>query len=68
MVNTGITVSEELLDEFDDQILQLKAAGEIRRNASRSEVIRILMKEFVEGNATPTSTHTEREATTAAAN
>jgi metal-responsive CopG/Arc/MetJ family transcriptional regulator len=48
MVNTGISVPEDLLEEFDDKIFELKAAGKLPRDASRSEVIRTLMSEWVD--------------------
>lgn len=50
MVNTGITVSEELLDEFDRKIARLEADGELPTNTARTAVIRELMKGWVEGN------------------
>ncbi|GAB3669598.1 CopG family ribbon-helix-helix protein [Halopiger thermotolerans] len=58
MANTGITVPDELLEDFDDKVFELKAEGEIDRDASRSEVIRTLMEEWVEGNSTSSSTAT----------
>ncbi|ELZ12039.1 CopG family ribbon-helix-helix protein [Natrinema ejinorense] len=58
MANTGITVPDELLEDFDDKVFELKAEGEIDRDASRSEVIRTLMEEWVEGNSTSDSTAT----------
>ncbi|WP_226040815.1 ribbon-helix-helix domain-containing protein [Natrinema sp. DC36] len=56
MANTGITVPDELLEDFDDKVFELKAEGEIDRDASRSEVIRTLMEEWVEGNSKSDST------------
>ncbi|QLK25382.1 ribbon-helix-helix domain-containing protein [Natrinema zhouii] len=58
MANTGITVPDELLEDFDDKVFELKAEGEIDRDASRSEVIRTLMEEWVEGNSKSDSTAT----------
>lgn len=55
MANTGITVPDELLEDFDDKVFELKAEGEIARDASRSEVIRTLMEQWVEGNSMSSS-------------
>lgn len=60
MANTGITVPDELLEDFDDKVFELKAEGEIDRDASRSEVIRTLMEEWVEGNSTSSLTATAK--------
>ena len=48
MVNTGITVPEELLDTFDGVILEKKVAGELDKDTSRSEVIQDLMADWIE--------------------
>lgn len=45
-------VDEEMRDDFDMVILQKKAAGELDPNASRSDVLRDLVDEYVEGNET----------------
>ncbi|WP_224449309.1 CopG family ribbon-helix-helix protein [Haloprofundus salilacus] len=58
MANTGITVPDELLEDFDDIIFAKKAAGELPRDASRSHVIRGLMEEYVEGNGSISETST----------
>lgn len=54
MVNTGITVSEELLDRFDRKIAKLEAEGELPTNTPRTAVIRAIMEAWVEGNSTST--------------
>ena len=48
MVNTGITVPEELLEDFDDVVWALEVEGELPRDTSRSAVIQDLMQEFVD--------------------
>ena len=48
MVNTGVTVPEELLEDFDDVVWALEVQGEIPRDTSRSAVIQDLMQEFVD--------------------
>lgn len=48
MANPSISVPDELLNEFDDTIWRLKQEGELGRKTSRSEVIQMLMTEWVE--------------------
>jgi len=48
MVNTGVSVPEELLDDFDDVVWALEVQGEMPRDTSRSAVIQQLMQEFVD--------------------
>lgn len=50
MANTSIVISDELLEEFDDKLFEEKAAGNVSRDTSRSEMIRRLMEEWVDGN------------------
>ncbi|PSP80154.1 hypothetical protein BRC81_02895 [Halobacteriales archaeon QS_1_68_20] len=60
MPTPSFQIDEELLDEFDEVIFQKKAAGELPRDASRSDILRQLVEEYVEGNRnsslTPTAT------------
>uniref|UniRef100_A0A7D5GKB2 Ribbon-helix-helix protein CopG domain-containing protein n=2 Tax=Natrinema halophilum TaxID=1699371 RepID=A0A7D5GKB2_9EURY len=56
MKTVSIYAPEDLVDDFDDKVWQMKADGEIDRDASRSEVIRHLMGEWAEGNSTSCST------------
>ena len=65
MVNTGVTIPDELLDDFDDVVWHLEVQGELPRDVSRSAVIQDLMQEFVdehrellddEGKQTPANT------------
>ncbi|MFB6237552.1 MAG: CopG family ribbon-helix-helix protein [Halopenitus sp.] len=55
MANPSISVPDELLDEFDDEIINRKADGDLPRDASRSQVIAKLMEGYVEGNLTSSS-------------
>ncbi|MBO4249474.1 hypothetical protein IL252_16830 [Halomicrobium sp. IBSBa] len=48
MARPSISVSDELLDEFDDKLIEMKAAGKLGRDVSRSELIARLMSEWVE--------------------
>lgn len=50
MANPSISIDDELLEDFDDVIWELKSEGEIPRDTSRSEVVADLIEEFVEGN------------------
>ena len=50
MVNTGITVPEELLEDFDDVVWELEKAGQLDRDTSRSEVIQQLMQDYVDNH------------------
>lgn len=48
MPQPSVNVDETLLDDFDSKMIRLKADGELDRSVSRSELIRRLMKEWVE--------------------
>lgn len=45
--NVTFRMSKEAIEEFDDVIWELKTEGEISRDASRSDVIRKLIKEWM---------------------
>lgn len=44
----SISISDELLEEFDDKLFEMKAAGKLDRDVSRSELIARLMYEWVQ--------------------
>ena len=48
MPQPSVNLSEELLKEFDQKLLEYQAAGELDRGTSRSEFIARLMAEWVE--------------------
>ncbi|WP_018258837.1 CopG family ribbon-helix-helix protein [Halomicrobium katesii] len=48
MARPSISVSDELLEEFDDKLFEMKAAGKLDRDVSRSELIARLMSEWIE--------------------
>lgn len=50
MANPSFQVDDELLEQFDQIILQKKAQGELDPKTSRSDVLRDLVEEYVEGN------------------
>lgn len=50
MANPSFQIDEELLEEFDQIILQKRAAGDLPQDYSRSDVLRDLVGEYVEGN------------------
>lgn len=50
MPTPSFQIDEDTLEEFDEIIFQKKAAGEYPRDKSRSDVLRDLVQEYVEGN------------------
>ncbi|MFD1512482.1 hypothetical protein [Halomarina rubra] len=48
MANTSIVIPDELLDKFEDKMIQMKARGELDRDITRSEMIRRLMRDWAE--------------------
>ena len=56
MANPSFSIDDDLLDDFDEIIFQKKAAGELPRDMSRSEVLRDLVEEYVEGNGNTSKT------------
>lgn len=44
----SVFVSEELLEEFDDKLFEMKVEGKLDRDTSRSELMARLMHEWVE--------------------
>jgi len=62
MANPSFQIDDETLEEFDKVINLKKATGELDSNTSRSDVLRELVEEYVEGN--PNSLpNTQRTAT-----
>lgn len=55
MKTVSIYAPEDLVEQFDDKVWEMKADGKIDRDASRSEVVRHLMEEWAEGNSTSNS-------------
>lgn len=51
-------MSDDFLEDLDDKIWELKMEGEIDRDTSRSDVIRMVLREWVEGNSKSTSSQT----------
>ena len=50
MAKPSVSMPDELLDDFDDVILEKKVAGELDRDTSRSEVIQDLMADWIENH------------------
>lgn len=48
MPRPSISISEELLEDFDEKLFEMKVDGKIERDTSRSEMIARLMNEWVE--------------------
>ena len=55
MPNPSVSMDQELLDEFDEKIKRLKLQEEIDIDTSRSQVMQELVRQWVEGNSTLTS-------------
>lgn len=56
MARTSVSIPDELLDDFDDEIMRRKLNGELPRQTTRSDVVRMLMEAWLEGNVTRAST------------
>jgi len=50
MPNASFQIDREKLDEFDKQIKRKQIDGELPTDASRSDILREMVKEFVEGD------------------
>ena len=62
MANPSFSIPDETLEEFDQIILHKKVNGDLSAGASRSEVIRSLVEEYVEGNGNSSTTPTMQPA------
>jgi hypothetical protein len=50
MPNASFQIDREKLDEFDKQIKRKQIDGELPTDASRSDILREMVEEFVEGD------------------
>lgn len=50
MVSPSFSMPEDLLQEFDETINELKREGVIDMDTRRSEIVRELMREWIEEN------------------
>ena len=48
MAHPSFTIPDELLEEFDDTIWELQVEGELDRDANRSQIVRELMREWID--------------------
>lgn len=48
MANTGISIDDQVLDDFDRAIAKQQAEGELPTNINRSKVIEELMEDYAE--------------------
>ena len=62
MAKPSVSMPDELLDDFDDVILEKKVAGELDRDTSRSEVIQDLMADWIENHESEENRPTARTA------
>ena len=56
MANPSFQIPDEQLEEFDEVIWQKKKNGELSRKDSRSDVLRMLVEEYIEGNGNSSTT------------
>lgn len=56
MPTPSFQISEEKLEQLDDIIWEKKGAGELPRDASRSDILRQLVEEYIEGNGNTSKT------------
>lgn len=56
MPTPSFQISEETLEQLDDIIWEKKAAGELPRDTSRSDILRQLVEEYIEGNGSTSTT------------
>lgn len=54
MAKPSFSIPDELLDEFDEEIDEKRRSGEFDLDTSRSEVVRELMRQWLEGNSNST--------------
>lgn len=58
MANPSFQIDDEKLQKLDDIIWEKKQAGELPRDASRSDVLREIVDEYIEGNGNSSTTKT----------
>ncbi len=56
--NVSFNADEDLVEDFDEIIFQKKAAGELDRDTSRSDILRDLLEDYVEGNGSTSTAPT----------
>lgn len=56
MAGPSFQIDDQKLDQFDEIIFQKKAAGELDRDTSRSDVLRQLVEDYIEGNRSTSTT------------
>jgi len=54
MAKPSLSIPDELLEEFDEEIDEKRRSGEFELDTSRSEVVRELMRQWLEGNSNST--------------
>lgn len=58
MARTSISVPDGLIEQFDREMVNRKAADELPMDVNRSELIGELMEGWIEGNFEPVMTNT----------
>jgi len=54
MAKPSVSIPDELLEEFDDRIDEMRRSGKFDLDTSRSEVVQELVRQWLEGNSTLT--------------
>ena len=47
MARPSIRIPDDLLDDFDEAVFERKVIGDLDRDATRSAVVRQLMREYI---------------------
>lgn len=55
MAKPSVSIPDELLEEFDDRIDDMRLSGDLDLDTTRSEVIQELVRQWLEGNSTSIS-------------
>ncbi len=63
MARPSVSIPDELLEEFDDQIDDMRRSGELDLDTSRSEVVQELIRQWLEGKSNSISTDSKATAT-----
>lgn len=63
MAKPSVSIPDELLEDFDDEIMRRKLNDELPRKATRSDVVRLLMEAWLQGNVRWPSTSRTSTAT-----
>jgi metal-responsive CopG/Arc/MetJ family transcriptional regulator len=63
MAKPSVSIPDELLEEFDERIDEMRLSGELDLDTTRSEVVQELIRQWLEGNSSSTSGRSNQTAT-----